>query len=542
MSVTQRPPIPSFIPESAPFTPEQRTWLNGLFAGLFGLQESVTPLSGDEVAKLLPGLMGGVPAAPTEVDDGAPWHDPAMALSDRMKLAEGRPLQRRMMAAMAQQDCGQCGYNCHDYSNALFVKKEERLNLCVPGGKDTARMLKQLYEEIDRAPAAAKPAAVPQAEKLALPLSAPGRSRDNPAYATFVSRRRLNKPGSQKDTWHIEFDLVETGLDYEVGDSFGIFPANDPTLVDAIIAALDAPPDFPIGGRALREVLTDGVSLSPAPDMLFQLMSYLTGGERRQKAKALAAGMDPDGDAAVLDVLAALHKFPGVRPDPEAFIESLDALQPRVYSISSSLKRNPGRVSLTVDAVRYEVEKRTRLGVASTFLVGRTSPGDKIRVYVQKAQHFALPADPNIPIIMVGPGTGVAPFRAFLQERQATKAKGRNWLFFGHQHSNYDFFYEDELVAMRSAGLLTRLTLAWSRDANEKIYVQNRMREVGRDLWAWLAEGAYFYICGDATRMAKDVERMLIDIIAEHGARTPAEAVSFLAELKRLGRYQLDVY
>ena len=313
-------------------------------------------------------------------------------------------------------------------------------------------------------------------------------------------------------------------------------------LVDAVVAALDAPPDFPIGGRSLREVLTDGVSLSPAPDMLFQLMSYLTGGERRQKAKALAAGMDPDGDAAVLDVLAALQKFPGVRPDPEAFIESLDALQPRVYSISSSLKCNPGRVSLTVDAVRYEVEKRTRLGVASTFLAGRVSPGDKIKVYVQKAQHFALPPDPKTPIIMVGPGTGVAPFRAFLQERQATKAPGRNWLFFGHQRSNYDFFYEEELVAMRSAGLLTRLTLAWSRDANEKIYVQHRMREVGRDLWAWIAEGAYFYICGDATRMAKDVERALVDVIAEYGARTPAEAVNFLAELKKLGRYQTDVY
>ena len=297
-------------------------------------------------------------------------------------------------------------------------------------------------------------------------------------------------------------------------------------------AALDAPPDFPIGGRTLREALTDGVSLSPAPDMLFQLISYLTGGDRRQKAKALAAGEDPDGDAAMLDVLAALQKFPGIRPDPEAFIESLDALQPRVYSISSSLKCNPGRVSLTVDAVRYEVEKRTRLGVASTFLAGRVSPGDKIRVYVQKAQHFALPADPKAPIIMIGPGTGVAPFRAFLQERMATKAPGRNWLFFGHQRSNYDFFYEDELVAMRSAGLLTRLTLAWSRDAEEKIYVQHRMREVGRDLWAWLADGAHIYVCGDAKRMAKDVERTLVDVIAEHGARTPAEAVNFLAELK----------
>jgi sulfite reductase (NADPH) flavoprotein alpha-component len=465
-----------------------------------------------------------------------------MVIADRMKLAEGRPLQRRMMAAMAQQDCGQCGYNCHDYSDALFVKKEERLNLCVPGGKETARMLKQLYEEIDRVPVAAKADASSATDKPVPAISAPGRSRDNPVYGTFLSRRRLNKPGSQKETWHIEFDLAEAGLDYAAGDSFGIFPANDAALVDTVIAALEAPAHFPIGGRSLREVLTDGVSLSPAPDMLFQLMSYLTGGERRQKAKALAAGMDPDGDAAVLDVLAALKKFPGVRPDPEAFIESLDGLQPRVYSISSSLKCNPGRVSLTVDAVRYEVEKRTRLGVASTFLAGRASPGDKIKVYVQKAQHFALPADPKTPIIMVGPGTGVAPFRAFLQERQATNASGRNWLFFGHQHSNYDFFYEEELTVMRSAGLLTRLTLAWSRDATEKTYVQHRMRDVGRDLWAWLAEGAHFYICGDATRMAKDVELTLIDIITEHGARTPAEAVNFLAELKRLGRYQTDVY
>ena len=534
MSITQRPPMPSLIPESAPFTPEQRTWLNGLFAGLISLEESVTPLSSEQAAKLLPDLLDR--GAPAEADDGAPWHDPAMPLPDRMKLADGKPLPRRMMAAMAQQDCGQCGYNCKDYADALFVKKEERLNLCVPGGKDTTRMLKQLYGELGAAPPAAR------ADAASAPLSAPGRSRDNPVYATFLSRRRLNKQGSEKETWHIEFDLAEAGLDYAVGDSLGIYPANDPALVEAVLAALDAPPDFPIGGRTLRAALTDGVSLSPAPDMLFQLISYLTGGERRQKAKALAAGQDPDGDAALLDVLAALQKFRGIRPDPEAFIESLDVLQPRVYSISSSLKCNPGRVSLTVDAVRYQVEKRTRLGVASTFLAGRVSPGDKIRVYVQKAQHFALPADPNVPIIMIGPGTGVAPFRAFLQERQATKAPGRNWLYFGHQRSDYDFFYQDELVAMRSAGLLTRLTLAWSRDSDEKIYVQHRMRDDGRDLWAWLADGAHVYVCGDAQRMAKDVERTLVDVIAEHGARTPAEAVNFLAELKKSGRYQTDVY
>jgi len=539
MSVSPRPPIPSFIPESAPFTPEQRTWLNGLFAGLFGLQESVTPLSTVDAAKLLAGLFDDAgAAAPAEADDGAPWHDPALPLPDRMKLAEGRPLPRRLMAAMAQQDCGQCGYNCRDYADALFANSEKRLNLCVPGGKDTSRMLKQLYQELDSAPA---PEIVPaQANStLASPL---GRSRDNPVYATFLCRRRLNKPGSEKETWHIDIDLAGTNLDYVVGDSFGIFPANDNALVAAVLAALDAPPDFPIGDRTLREVLTDGVSLSPAPDMLFELISYLTGGERRQKAKLLAAGDDPDGDAASLDVLAALHKFPGIRPDPEALIEALDPLQPRVYSISSSHTCNPGRVSLTVDAVRYEIDKRTRLGVCSTFLGGRIAPGDKIRVYVQKAQHFALPDDPSKPIIMIGPGTGIAPFRAFLHERQATKAPGRNWLFFGHQRSNCDFFYEEELVAMRAAGHLTRLTLAWSRDANEKIYVQHRMRQVGRDLWSWLNDGAHIYVCGDALRMAKDVETALIEIVSQHGGCTRDEASNFLTELKVKGRYQADVY
>src|SRR5580658_3046247 len=542
MSMTQRPPIPSFIPESAPFTLEQRTWLNGLFAGLFDLQESVTPLSSVDAAKLLDGLIDGaaLPSAAEPEDDAAPWHDPAMPMPDRMKLTEGRALPRRLMAAMAQQDCGQCGYNCKDYAAALFGKSEKRLNLCVPGGKETSRMVKQLYQELDgAAAAAAEPIPAQPASALA---TAPGRSRDNPVYATFLSRRRLNKPGSEKETWHVDIDLAGTDLDYAVGDSFGIFPANDHDLVEAVLAALNVPADFPIGDRSLREVLTDGVALSPAPDMLFELISYLTGGERKQKAKRLAAGEDPDGDAATLDVLAALHKFPGIRPDPEAFIEALDPLQPRVYSISSSLRTNPGRVSLTVDAVRYEIDKRTRLGVCSTFLGGRIAPGDKIRVYVQKAQHFALPDDPSKPIIMIGPGTGVAPFRAFLQERQAINAPGRNWLFFGHQRSDYDFFYEEELIAMRAAGFLTRLTLAWSRDGKEKTYVQHRMREVGRDLWSWLNDGAHVYVCGDALRMAKDVENALTDIVAEQSGRNAVEAAKFIAELKAQGRYQADVY
>jgi len=516
-----------FLPENAPFTPEQRSWLNGFFAGLIALNSGA--------ASALP-LPDATPLA--QGDDGeAPWHDQTLALAQRMKLAEGRPLRRRMMAAMAQQDCGQCGYNCSDYADALSVRKEARLNLCVPGGKETARMLKALHEELDGAAVIA-----PVVKDAPAATTFSGVTRDSPAEAVFLSRRRLNKPGSEKETWHVEFDLTETGIDYRVGDSFGVFPANDPSLVHAVIAALGASPELAIGTRSLREVLTDSLSLSPAPDTLFQLLSYLTGGEKRQKAKALATGEDPDGDAATLDVLAALEKFPGLHPDPEAFVEALEPLQPRLYSISSSPRIDPSRVALTIDAVRYVAGKRKRLGVASTFFAERVKPGAKVTAYVQRAHSFGLPSDPAVPVIMVGPGTGIAPFRAFLQERKAAGAQGRNWLFFGHQRSKYDFFYEEELTAMKSAGVLTRLTLAWSRDGDQKIYVQDRMREVGRDLWAWLASGAHFYVCGDGKRMAKDVERALVDVVAAHGARTTDEAIAFIAELKRRGRYQQDVY
>jgi sulfite reductase (NADPH) flavoprotein alpha-component len=538
MSAAPRTPFADFLPESAPFTQEQRSWLNGLFAGLTALDDgAIKPLSPDESAA----LMAGQPATQAPEDDEAPWHDQTLGLADRMKLADGKPLSRRMMAAMAQQDCGQCGYNCQDYSSAIFQGKEERLNLCVPGGKETARMLKTLYQELGDSPPAAA-TKTPTATATVVPDAMLGYSRDNPAEGLFFARRRLNKPGSEKETWHLEIELPEAGIDYNVGDSFGIVPTNDPVLADAVLTALDSPADFPIGGRTLREVLIDGVSLGAAPDMLFQLFSYITGGERRQKAKALAAGDDPDGDAATLDVLAAIQKFPGVRPDPEAFVEALDPLQPRLYSIASSPKIDRKRVALCVDAVRYPIKGRMRLGVASTFVADRINPGDRIKIYVQKAQHFGLPAEPSVPIIMIGPGTGIAPFRAFLQERMATKAAGRNWLFFGHQRSDYDFFYQEELTSMKAARVLTRLTLAWSRDSDHKIYVQDRMREVGRDLWAWLAEGAYVYVCGDAKRMATDVESALIDVVANFGARSANEAVAFIAELKKSGRYQQDVY
>jgi sulfite reductase (NADPH) flavoprotein alpha-component len=548
MTHTAPPPIPTLIPDSAPFTPEQRVWLNGFFAGLLSLDGGISPLPAAEAAALLAGI-SGAPLARGPLGDGddgqTPWHDPTMPLPERMQLANQRPLRRRMMAAMGQQDCGQCGYNCEDYANAIAGKQEERLNLCVPGGKDTTRMLKTLFAEfgavsVVKAPAIVEARADPEAP-AASPKAKTGTSRDRPVEIAFASRTRLNKPGSNKETWHVDLDLGDSGLSYAVGDSLGIFPRNDPALVDAVIAAVGMPADFPIADRTLRDTLTDDAALGAAPDMLFELISHITGGERRQKAKSLAAGGDPDGDAKNLDVLAALEKFPGIRPDPEAFVEALDPLQPRLYSIASSPKAAPGKVALSIDAVRYAIGARARTGVASTFFAERIAPGTKLKAYVQKSQGFGLPADPSVPIVMIGPGTGIAPFRAFLHERMAARAPGRNWLFFGHQRHDYDFFYEEELIGMRATGLLTRLSLAWSRDDTDKFYVQDRMREVGRDLWSWLAEGAAVYVCGAIT-MGKDVERALLDVIAAHGVRTPDQAATFLADLKQNGRYHTDVY
>lgn len=519
--------VPQIVPPDAPFTDAQRAWLNRYLAE--ALLATMPPPT-------------AVETAPQE-DESTPWKDPAMEIGERMALAAERPVRWKLMAAMAQQDCGQCGYNCTDYSQAIFEQAEPRLNLCQPGGKATARMLKQLVEEmgggvIDPDEVAARAAAAPRESTDARP----GYSRETAVRARFVGRTRLNGEGSQKVTNHIEIDLTESGLAYEVGDSLGVYPANDPALADAVIAAIDVPPDFPIAGEPFRRVLIERTSLGAAPDALFQFISYLTGGERRAKAKALARGEDPDGDAAHLDVLGALHKFEGIRPDPEALIEVLEPLQPRLYSISSSPRTNPGRVSLTVDAVRYEAAGRTRLGVASTWLGERLEQDCELLVYVQKAHNFALPADGTRPIIMVGPGTGVAPFRAFLHERLATGARGPAWLFFGHQREACDFFYRDEWELLAHKGVLSKLSLAWSRDGAQKVYVQQRIRETGAELLEWFERGAHFYVCGDAKRMAKDVEAALRDVAMAHGAMSQTTAAEWVAGLRSSGRYQADVY
>jgi sulfite reductase (NADPH) flavoprotein alpha-component len=450
-----------------------------------------------------------------------------------------------MMAAMAQQDCGQCGYLCDTYSAAIATGAEKRLNLCAPGGKETARMLKKLAEELAAEPASpAAPVIVTNAAAPAEPVpETRGYSRDAPVPAVFLSRRKLNREGSAKETHHIEFDLSRSGVAYEPGDAFGVFPNNPVPLVKAIGRHLGIPLNEPITAegqtRTLGDWLTHAKALSPAPDALFALLASVSPDQKeRQRLERMAEGEDADG----YDVLAALHKFPHLAPPLYKLVEALEPLQPRLYSISSSPRANPGRVSLTVDVVRYTIEERLRMGVASTFLAERVQAGDPTRVYVQKAHAFGLPKDPATPLIMIGPGTGIAPFRAFLQDRLVTKAAGPAWLFFGHQREATEFFYRDEIEEFLAKGALTKLSTAWSRDGASKVYVQDRMRENSAELARWIADGAHIAICGDASRMAKDVETAFAEILAEHGAGSLDAGRAQLQALRTAGRYQADVY
>lgn len=537
MSFQQVPPnIAPLIPDNAPFSPDQRSWLNGFFAGLLTLQPDAQGIQTVDAATAL-----GQGASNDPLDDGddgeAPWHDMAMPMDERMELAQERPLRRRMMAAMAQQDCGQCGYECETYANKLFLGEEERMNLCAPGGKATTRMLKKLAIEIAEAPAAET--AVEEE-----PAGALGYSREQPVKIDFLGSHLLNKEGSQKETVHIDFDLSAAGIDYVAGDSMGIFAENSPALVDHILERLELDPEQEIDGKHLKDILREDKCLGEAPDELFEALAPLaTDAEDKKHLSEMAEGEDPHGDLETLDVLGVFEKFPALMITAEQLLASLEVLQPRLYSISSSPKTKQGHLSLTVDVVRYAVKDRNRHGVASTYFVDHLSKGDKIRAYIQKAHDFALPEDQKTPVIMCGPGTGIAPFRSFVQDRVADDCAGASWLFYGHQREACDFFYKEEWEEYLEQQKLTRISTAWSRDeGTPKMYVQDVMRTQGADIFEWFEKGAHFYICGDASRMATDVENTLKDIIVEHGKLSEGAAKDYLASMVKSGRYQKDVY
>jgi sulfite reductase (NADPH) flavoprotein alpha-component len=551
----------SLLPESAPFTAAQRAWLNGFLAGWLGLQKAAGAAAGPLPLPLpipeLSGILAEPPSAPAPAEaeaEAEPWHDPALPLDERLRLAEGETQPRRLMAAMAQLDCGACGYVCRTYSEAIASGQETRLTLCSPGGAETARTLKRLVKEAGAAApnghAANGHAANGQAASghstgtaVAAAPRVNGWSREAPFSARILHTRNLNGPGSDKETRHVELDLAG-GPAYEVGDSLGIYPDNCGTLVDELIDALGCAGDESVavpGGESttLREALARHCCLAEVTEALLE---QLAEGSAPAEARAIRELIDDDGPIAGHDVLDLLRRFPSARPDPAGLVAALAPLRPRLYSISSSPRKHPGQVHLTVRRVAYEHNGRTRKGVASTMLADRVEPGTRVRVFVQKSHGFTLPADPAAPIIMIGPGTGIAPFRAFLHERDALGASGKNWLVFGDQRSGCDFLYEDELTDLRRRGVLTHLDTAFSRDQEAKLYVQHRLAERGAELFRWLEAGAHVYVCGDAQRMARDVDRALRTLIREHGRMSDESAATYLARLAAAKRYCRDVY
>ncbi|AMG57264.1 sulfite reductase subunit alpha [Pantoea vagans] len=372
----------------------------------------------------------------------------------------------------------------------------------------------------------------------------PGSNKSNPYAAALITNKRLSGEQSAKDIRHFEFDLSDSGLKYEAGDALGVIPVNEPSLVSLLLTQLNADYQTPVPGfdRNLGDLLTYQFEISEPSRKLIEWVGQNT---TNQELRHVLQHDDKDALGVWLwgkDTLDLLQlELTRTLTVPE-FVALLRPLQHRAYSISSSSKAHPNQVHLTVASVRYHSGGRNRGGVCSTYLAERVRRGEKPAIFISPNKAFRVPANNSAPLIMVGPGTGIAPFRAFLQERQATGAQGKNWLFFGDQHQEHDFIYQDELLAWRDNGLLTRLDLAFSRDQEKKIYVQSRMLEQGAELYAWLQEGAYFYVCGDASRMAKDVDNALYEVVRQFGGLSTERAADYVDQLKKEKRYLRDVY
>ncbi len=375
-------------------------------------------------------------------------------------------------------------------------------------------------------------------------------SRKNPFPAPLLSRRRLDGPGSEKETFHYEFSLEQSGLVYEPGDSLGVFPTNPPELVDEIINLLGFSGEEEVAGISgqsvsLRAALFRERTITTPSRQFVQLVA-----ERIAAARFLLEYCDPNQRAKLDAYLWGRHvvdlatEYTELRNKITAaeFAGSLSKLQPRLYSIASSLKRHSEQAHLLVTNVGFTSHGRARKGVCTSFLSERLEEGTPVPTFIHSAKHFRLPDDPSAPIIMIGVGTGLAPYRGYLQERGAVGATGRNWLFFGEQRRAANFYHQEEFSAYAASGLLTRFETAFSRDQSQKVYVQHRIREAGREVWSWLNDGAYLYLCGDAERMAPDVDAAIQGLVEEHGGMSKEAAGEYVGTLRTQKRYRRDVY
>ena len=389
---------------------------------------------------------------------------------------------------------------------------------------------------------------------MSAPAEVPIFTKDHPFPARVTESRMLTKPGSGKETRHFVVSIAGSGLHYKAGDSLGVFASNRPSEVNELIERLGATGNEPVSPAmlklsapiTLREALSSRLALGgPTAKIVASLAAKATDSDEKAKLAGLLAPESKEVLSSFLEqreFVDLLAEFPSAKLTAQEFVDHQRRLMPRLYSIASSPRVHPTEIHLTVAVVRYETNHRQRVVVCSTFLADRVQVGTTPSPVFVSHSHFGPPADETKDAIMVGPGTGIAPFRAFVQDRVAAKASGRNWVFFGDQHRATDFLYEEEWKECLAKGAIARLDTAFSRDQLQKIYVQDRMRENAAELWAWIKAGGYFFVCGDAKRMAKDVDVALHDVVAQQGGMDAAAASDYVKQMKKDKRYQRDVY
>ncbi len=613
------------LPENAPFTEEQRYWLNGYLAGLLG--QSGRPREGDKFLSHTVSNSGAALDPASEIQVPPPRVLPilygsqsgnaeALAYELKNKLqgsceAANLPVRPQVFSLETYQEVdfpslSEAVFLCSTWGDGEFpdnakafaawlqsdaVPRLEGMQFAVIGLGDSnytrfcgaAAALDQRLRELGAVPMveftkcdsdyestfdtwsdrllnfatenwqapekAASKEMIKALPEISIEKSQSGKEahgRKNPYPAVLLENRPLNGEGSRKDTRHLNFSLAGSGLDYRPGDAVGVWPKNDPSLVTMLCDLLNyTGSETVVFGRDERlpilACLLERADLHKIP---LALVRY---GAEHNFLPSFLLDMLPNEVqlAAYLrerDLLDLIMECPQFRPAPQELAGLVSPLSPRLYSIASSSSENPEEVQLTVGVVSTHLRDRIRKGACSTYLAERVAMGDRVRLYIHPNRGFHLPDNGDSPLIMVGPGTGIAPFRAYLRERRALGQKGPNWLFFGDQHRSHDFLYREELEAMREEGLLYRLDLAFSRDQDEKIYVQHLMLQNGAELFRWLQEGAHFRVCGDAKRMASDVEQALLTVIRNEGCMTMEASVLFLENMRKKGLYVRDVY
>jgi sulfite reductase (NADPH) flavoprotein alpha-component len=576
-----------FIPDDAPFTSEQRAWLNGLLSEMyasapqpapvgvpvavyFATQSGVAERLSKKLVKALkaaghePKLISLETTTPAEIaaqtnavflastyGEGDP-PDTAKTFRDTL-FSEAAP----SMSSLRYTVFG-LGDRTYEEFCKFGIDLDERL-AALGGTRSLPRI--ECDVEVDEPFAAwqsdflaslgatsstatlsaAKSSAVADEKDAAL------YHRDNPFHAEIKEKIALTTDISSKLTMHLSFGLDDARVHYEAGDACGVIAQNNPALIFEILSLLpfasDEIVDLPkVGRTSIESALLHHLQPTRLTRKMVQAFA------EKAQCKTLLALLPPEQashlDAYTYDrgLIDLLHEYPGVITTANELVAILPKLSPRLYSISSSPAAHRREVHCTIAVVRYRSHNRERGGIASTMLADRVPIGDRMPIYIQPNKRFRLPSDGNTPIVMIGPGTGIAPFRSFLYERQALGNKGKNWLFFGERSAKTDFLYSHELETLRNQGHLTRLDTAFSRDQAHKIYVQDRMVEAGAELWHWLQDGAQVYVCGDASRMAKDVDAALHSVVATHGAMSSDAAREYVSELQEDHRYHRDVY